>query len=215
MKIKFLILTFILALLSHCMAADAPLDSIFVRAIHQVETSGKFGAIKGDKGNALGPFQIHRHYWKDSGVEGSYEQCADYKYSVRVMTAYMNRYGREYITSKNYEALARLHNGGPNWRKKDQTAFYWLKVKKEMYRLREMGYVPALLSPYRHHDKMVVFVMGQPMTDYVLQGSINGSDWYTIETINSANNGFAVFRVTAKPHEMLRAYWVDSELMGS
>ncbi|MEL0099922.1 MAG: hypothetical protein VW907_10230, partial [Opitutae bacterium] len=63
-----------LILCGRCAAEEVPMS--LINAIHQVETGGRLGAIKGDNGRALGPLQIHRAYWIDSGVEGKYEDCA-------------------------------------------------------------------------------------------------------------------------------------------
>lgn len=100
----------------------------FFRALHIVETGGRLGAIKGDNGKALGPFQIHYAYWKASGVKGSYSQCADYGYSVSVVGAWMKRYAK----GANWETMARRHNGGPIGEKKAATKNYWQKVKKHL-----------------------------------------------------------------------------------
>lgn len=116
-----------------CLRACAdPLPNDLLQAIHKVETDGKFGPILGDHGKALGPFQIHREYWKDSRVPGRYEQCADYDYAVKVVTAYMNRFAPYYVRARNKEALARIHNGGPNGHKHGATKKYWLKVRKHL-----------------------------------------------------------------------------------
>lgn len=123
----------IILLLTAFVCQAEPLDPNFLHALNQVETGGKTGAILGDGGKALGPFQIHKAYWQDAGVEGKYEQCADYDYAVKVVTAYLNRYGKKFVETHDYEALARIHNSGPNWRKKVYlTNAYWLKVKKAL-----------------------------------------------------------------------------------
>lgn len=105
------------------------LDKRFVHAIHMVETGGREGRIMGDGGRALGPLQIHKSYWLDSRVIGYYEDCASLAYSTKVMQAYLQRYAREAIKSKNFEVLARVHNGGPSGARNPATARYWLKVK--------------------------------------------------------------------------------------
>jgi hypothetical protein len=134
--LKYLLFVIVVALwlvLVLTAAGATSLPPQFVRAIHQVETGGKLGAIYGDGKLALGPLQIHRAYWKDSGVKGSYEQCADYDYSVRVMTAYLHRYERKALLTGNLEALARAHNGGPGWRAKPRlTDAYWGKVQLKL-----------------------------------------------------------------------------------
>lgn len=111
---------------------QVPVDSSLINAIHQVETGEKLGPIRGKHGE-LGPFQITKAYWIDSKVKGNFSQCSDYDYSVRVVEAYFNKYGRDYLTKKDYEALARLHNSGPDWKKKTpKTDNYWLLIKKQI-----------------------------------------------------------------------------------
>lgn len=113
------------------------LDPIFIHAIHQVEASGRLGPIKGDGGKALGPLQIHYSYWLDAKefdptINGEYSNCSDLDYSIKVMRAYLNRYVPDAVKNKNYEILARTHNGGWNGRNNKNTVKYWLKVKKIM-----------------------------------------------------------------------------------
>ena len=113
--------------------ATAPHASL-LDAIHMVETSGRLGPIKGDGGAALGPLQIHRACWSDSGVPGKYEDCADLAYSKRVFNAYMARYatpkrlGRP-VTDQD---RARIWNGGPSGYRKAATIKYWYKVKDHL-----------------------------------------------------------------------------------
>ena len=113
-------------------ADSSPLisDALF-QALHMVETGGRLGPIKGDGGRALGPLQIHKVYWIDSGVPGRYEDCADLEYSKKVVRAYMARYAvqRRLGRVPTDEDIARLHNGGPNGHKKSATIPYWNKVK--------------------------------------------------------------------------------------
>lgn len=103
-----------------------------VRALHLVETGGREGHILGDNGAALGPLQIHRAYWQDSRVPGRYEDCARLDYSVRVLNAYMRRYCREALISRDFERIARVHNGGPRGHRKAATLGYWRKVQKHL-----------------------------------------------------------------------------------
>lgn len=91
----------------------APCEA-FWGALHIVETGGGLGAIKGDHGAALGPLQIRRAYWSDSRVPGRYEDCADLAYSRRVVSAYLQRYAKAAFDAGDCDALARVHNGGPN-----------------------------------------------------------------------------------------------------
>lgn len=127
MKAKLLLL----CLASLATANAAPPES-FWRALHHVETSGRLGPIKGDNGAALGPLQIHRVYWQDSGVPGTYSQCADLAYSRRVATAYFKRYARAAWDRGDVVTLARIHNGGSNGHKKRATLAYARKVVNAM-----------------------------------------------------------------------------------
>jgi hypothetical protein len=121
----------LIALLLALPAYSAPPES-FWRALHHVETSGRLGPIKGDNGAALGPLQIHRAYWKDSGVPGTYSQCADLAYSRRVVTAYLRRYARNAWERGDAFSLARVHNGGPSGANKRATLRYGQKVVAAM-----------------------------------------------------------------------------------
>jgi hypothetical protein len=121
----------LLALLFALPAYSAPPES-FWRALHHVETSGRLGPIKGDNGAALGPLQIHRAYWKDSGVPGTYSQCADLAYSRRVVTAYLKRYAKSAWDAGRVDVLARVHNGGPMGGRKKATLAYARKVLAAM-----------------------------------------------------------------------------------
>jgi hypothetical protein len=113
-------------------AAELPPE--FVRAIHQVETGGRYGPIKGDKGKALGPFQIHLDCFLDAraydkSLRGyKYADVAQYVVAKQVMAAYLNRYAKKAIQEKNYERLARVWNGGPSGGGAGTDA-YWRKVK--------------------------------------------------------------------------------------
>lgn len=110
----------------------ADLDG-FLRAVHRVETGGRVGAIRGDSGRSLGPLQIQRAYWQDSGVTGRYGDCVRLEYSRRVAVAYFRRYEPQALRRGDWETLARLHNAGPGWRKyRRATDGYWAKVKREM-----------------------------------------------------------------------------------
>lgn len=109
MNLRTLTLTFALTLTAY----SAPREA-FWGALHSVESGGGLGAIIGDNGAALGPLQIHRGYWADSRVPGRYEDCADLAYSRRVVSAYLQRYAKAAFDAGDCDALARIHNGGPN-----------------------------------------------------------------------------------------------------
>lgn len=109
----------------------------FLRALAMVE-SGDRDNVVGDRGKALGRFQIWSVYWQDAvskfqnlREEGSYESCLrDGNYSERVVAAYFLRYGKKFLDARDYESLARIHNGGPRGHLRDSTLQYWGKVKK-------------------------------------------------------------------------------------
>jgi len=119
-------------LLALAAAAHAAPPESFFRALHVVETGGKRGAILGDNGKALGPLQIHRAYWQDSRIGGSYEQCADLEYSKRVVSAYLQRYAPAAYSNGDIQTLARVHNGGPRGASKPATLSYAAKVRRAM-----------------------------------------------------------------------------------
>jgi hypothetical protein len=53
-------------------------------ALRRVETGGipDPSLAVGDGGAAIGPYQIHRPYWLDAGVPGTYEDCRDAAASI-------------------------------------------------------------------------------------------------------------------------------------
>ncbi len=121
-----------LILLALASASHAAPPESFWRALHQVETSGRHGAILGDNGRSLGPLQISRAYHADSRVAGSYEQLTDLAYARRVATAYLKRYAPQAWAQGDVETLARVHNGGPAGARKPATLPYAEKVRRAM-----------------------------------------------------------------------------------
>lgn len=208
------IILFLCACMTQASAGEL-LNEAFYKALHHVETSCQLGPIKGDNGKALGPLQIHHDYWKDSGVAGKYEDCADLNYAIKVVTAYMKRYEPEAYKNRDYEALARCHNGGPNWRKKnnkhlESTKAYWLKVKKVMIELRGWSYQPIMLPPEIVGDKVKLVVVGYPETLITLEGSTDCKTWRAIDTINTTGWCYSTFMVDKNKNEVYRAYWIDN-----
>lgn len=100
----------------------------FFSAVRHVESRGRCDVV-GDGGRAIGPYQIHHAYWKDSGVPGRWEQCRDRAYAERVMKAYWRRYCPKALKANDWQTLARVHNGGPAGHKRKQTEVYWKKVR--------------------------------------------------------------------------------------
>lgn len=111
----------------------------FFDALHQVEVSGRFGPIEAKEGESFGPYQIGRAYYKDAveasdgKLNKSYEDVSDIVYAREVVLWYFYRYEKEALENGEFEILSRVHNGGPNWRKKKHlTDKYWQKVKKAL-----------------------------------------------------------------------------------
>lgn len=100
-------------------------------AIRHVESRGNDRAV-GDGGRAIGAYQIHRAYWKDSGVPGRWRQCANRRYAERVVLAYWRRYCPKALAAGDIETLARIHNGGPMGHQVKATHGYWRKVSKAL-----------------------------------------------------------------------------------
>ena len=118
---------------------------LILPALATVESSNNPNAV-GDKGKAIGIYQIHWAYWKDAtdhdkSIGGSYRDCFDPVYAERIVRAYLARYAPKGAT---LEQLARIHNGGGGILKKQHstkekdkkawanTTAYWNKVKKEL-----------------------------------------------------------------------------------
>lgn len=124
--------------------SEPTLEDLF-QAIRIVETGGEpdmgVGA-SGDNGKALGPYQIWVVYWKDAiefepAIGGKYGDCAQAEYSRKIMMAYFRRYGRSFLEAKDWESLARMHNGGPRGHLKEATLGYWGKVKRQLEQVAE------------------------------------------------------------------------------
>lgn len=134
MKFKLLLAVLIAASVQVHAAA---LDSNFLHALNMVEASGKHGNIVGDNGAALGGYQIHKAYWLDAvtfdkSIGGKYSDVTNKAYAEKVVTAYLNRYASKAIKNKDFQTLARIHNGGLNGAHKESTKKYWQKVQKAL-----------------------------------------------------------------------------------
>jgi hypothetical protein len=103
-------------------------------AIREVETGGYPNPAKavGDGGRSLGPYQISRRYWRDSGVPGRYEWVRHRAYAERVMIAYWQRHCPSALKRPDWQTLARVHNGGPGGPRVAETRGYWLRVRREL-----------------------------------------------------------------------------------
>lgn len=120
--------------------APAPysLDELLA-ALRLVETGGLKNEGRhatGDGGKAIGPYQIHRSYWKDAGLSGTHEDCRDPGYAREVVMAYWRRYCPKELANGDVETLARVHNGGPEGHKKPATLKFWNKVEAQLRKAR-------------------------------------------------------------------------------
>ena len=105
-------------------------------AIRTVETGGEADPDRaiGDKGKALGAYQIHRSYWIDATEKDAtlralgYESVTNREIAERVVIAYLTRYAPDW----KLETVARIHNGGPRGHKKESTLDYARKVRAAM-----------------------------------------------------------------------------------
>lgn len=123
---------FLTAVLAAQIGVSAELSPKFVKAVHMVETGGRYGAVWGDGGKALGPFQIHYEYWLESGLPGRYEDCANYNYALKVMTVVLNKYAPKAAERQDFKVLARVHNGGPAGYRRKATLPYWSKIQRHL-----------------------------------------------------------------------------------
>ena len=105
---------------------------LFFAALMSMESGGDCNAV-GDGGRSIGPYQISRAYWIDSGVPGRWKDVRDPKYAERVMRAYWRRYCPRAVESRDWRTMARVHNGGgPRGPKIQATRGYWIGVSRSM-----------------------------------------------------------------------------------
>jgi hypothetical protein len=104
-------------------------------ALRMTESSGMANPPDGDKGTAIGPYQIHKLYWMDAKIPGDYQQCREQQYAERVIKAYMLRYATDAWLTCDAEIIARTHNGGPTGRHKNATDKYWARMSKWLRQL--------------------------------------------------------------------------------
>ena len=112
---------------------DAALQPL-LDAIRQVETGSHPDPANalGDGGRSLGPYQISRAYWKDSGVPGHYEMVRYRPYAERVIKAYWRRHCPRALARLDFQVLARTHNGGPQGPIYPSTLPYWHRVRDRL-----------------------------------------------------------------------------------
>lgn len=107
-----------------------------LEAIRTVETGGEADPDRaiGDKGKALGAYQIHRGYWLDATEKDpalralGYESVTDREIAEKVVIAYLTRYAPDW----KLDTVARIHNGGPKGHRKESTLDYARRVRAAM-----------------------------------------------------------------------------------
>jgi hypothetical protein len=103
-------------------------------AMRTVESGGRTDPPDGDQGRAIGPYQIHRAYWRDAvtfepSLGGRYGDCRDRRYAERVIDAYMRRWVPGAWAAGDAEVIARTHNGGPDGAARAATLPYWQRIR--------------------------------------------------------------------------------------
>ncbi len=105
-------------------------------AIRHVETGGSSDPANavGDGGRSVGPYQIRREYWRDSGIPGKYAWVRNVRYAELVMLNYWRRHCPEALRRGDWQTLARVHNGGPDGDRDRRTINYWRRVQQQIRR---------------------------------------------------------------------------------
>lgn len=108
------------------------------RAIRQVETGGEANpwASNGAHGE-IGPYQITLAFFEDAAgfyqdMPLVFEDCRGMRNAEMVMFVYFLRWEPNALYAEDYETLARLFHGGPNWKNREHTKDYWKKVKANL-----------------------------------------------------------------------------------
>ena len=104
-----------------------------LHAIRLVESGDRLNPPDGDGGRAIGPYQIWRVYWRDSGVPGDYQQCRDRAYAERVILAYWRCWCPKALAAGDWRTLANVHHlGGPAHNRGETDEAYLRRVKASM-----------------------------------------------------------------------------------
>jgi hypothetical protein len=100
-------------------------------ALYARESSSGEDLRDGDGGESRGPYQIQLAHWTDSGIDLPYERFCRNKMVCEIeMYGYWQRRCPRALRERDFEILARFHNGGPeHWRSQD-AANYWRDVKQ-------------------------------------------------------------------------------------
>jgi len=109
---------------------------ILIKALMEQESNGNPNAI-GDKGKAHGCLQIHKCAVIDVNRHfGTKYKHSDLLGNVSLSKEICRKYWQIYAPDNaSPEELARLWNGGPDWRKDPDTIVYWRGVKAILHRM--------------------------------------------------------------------------------
>jgi hypothetical protein len=136
--VSFLLSIFLLTGGTDLATLDAKREEIrpLLNALAIVESNNSDAAV-GDNGRAIGRYQIWEIYWRDAVafapyLKGEYQDVRSKDYAERIITAYLLRYARDAVECKDFERLARIHNGGPKGYKKKATLKYWNRVEENI-----------------------------------------------------------------------------------
>ena len=112
--ITLTITAFVLTITTPGRPAKPVAEARFFRAVRAVEG----GTKPGDHGRAVGPYQIHRGYWRDALKVApalrhhSYAECAREPYGRAVVRAYLTAHAPAAWQRNDWHALAWLHHSG-------------------------------------------------------------------------------------------------------
>jgi hypothetical protein len=108
-------------------------------AIYAEETASGKNLRDGDGGKSRGPYQIQRVHWTDSGLGEKGEMglpyepfCRNKMVSECEMYGYWRRRCPAALRARDYETLARYHNGGPELWCSANAGDYWRRVKEHL-----------------------------------------------------------------------------------
>lgn len=136
--IKYLLILSLIFANSLGFSRDLPNFEKFLDILGTLESRNNDFAV-GDGGKAISRYQIWRVCYQDAkeydkSIKFDYLSLTNRIHADKVVTAYCKRYESLAWLNNDYESLARLINGGPNWRNKTSQAKinldnYWKKFQ--------------------------------------------------------------------------------------
>jgi hypothetical protein len=109
-------------------------DAELLDAIRQVESGGVAHPKDGDHGKSIGPYQIQKAYWIDSGRSAAtYQQARQEAPARAAVQDYWHRFARVALATGQMRELAACHHLGRNWRRGiEKDGAYWRRVQAAM-----------------------------------------------------------------------------------